>query len=118
MQAPGSAMLLRIYTDQDALVGDRALVDIILRHARDLHVAGATVLRGRSGFGESAHVHGHRPFDLIDNLPLVLEFVDEEAKLRAFAAALGDVEDIGLVTLEPVEVLRYGRRHPPAAPER
>jgi PII-like signaling protein len=103
-------MLLRIYTDQDALVGDRALADVILRHARDLGVAGATVLRGRNGFGASAHAHGHRPFDLIDNLPLVLEFVDDEATLRTFAASLEDVEDIGLVTLEKVEVLRYGRR--------
>lgn len=116
MQVPGQAILLRIYTDEDALVGDRRLIDILLRRARDARLAGATVLRGRKGFGESAHIHEHRPFDLNDNLPVVLEFVDEESKLRAFVAQTADLADIGLITFEKVEVVRYGghrpRKHP------
>ena len=108
MEAPGSAVLLRIYTDENALIGDRSLVDDIVRHAREAGLAGATVLRAIQGFGESAHVHQRRAFNLNDNLPVVIEIVDEENRLRAFVASLGDVHKVGLVTLEKVEVLRYG----------
>ena len=78
MKAPGSAVLLRIYTDENALIGDRSLVDDIVRHAREAGLAGATVLRAIQGFGESAHVHQRRAFNLNDNLPVVIEIVDEE----------------------------------------
>jgi len=112
MNVPGKAVLLRIYTDENALVGDRSLVDIVIRRARDAKLAGATVLRGRKGYGESAHLHEHRPFDLNDNLPVVLEFVDEETKLRPFVERIADLTDIGLITFEAVEVVRYGGHHP------
>jgi len=116
MKAPGSAVLLRIYTDEHALVGDRSLIDVLIRRARDAGLAGATVLRGRKGFGESAHIHAHRPFDLDDNLPVVVEFVDEEPKLRAFVGQLADLSDIGLITFEKVDVVRYGGHHPRSHP--
>lgn len=111
MQIPGQAVLLRIYTDENALIGAQSLVDVIVRRARDARLAGATVLRGRKGFGESARIHEHRPFDLNDNLPVVIEMVDEEERLRAFLTILHDLPDIGLVTFEKVEVLRYGGHH-------
>lgn len=113
MQVPGQAVLLRIYTDEDALVGDRRLIDVLLQRARDARLAGATVLRGSKGFGQSARVHEHRPFDLKDNLPVVIEIVDEDAKLRAFVTQTTDLRDIGLVTFEKVEVVRYGGHHRP-----
>lgn len=116
MQSPGQAVLLRIYTDERALVGDRALVDVIVRRAADAHLAGATVLRGRKGFGESARIHEARAFDLSDNLPVVIEIVDEEDRLRGFIATLQDLKDIGLVTFEKVEVLRYGGHHAESHP--
>ena len=116
MQIPGKAVLLRLYTDENALVGDRALSDEIVRRARGAKLAGATVLRGRKGFGKAALIHEHRPFDLSDNLPVVIEIVDEEASLRAFAASLNDLTDIGLATFEAVEVLRYGRGSEEGAP--
>lgn len=113
MQTPGQAVLLRIYTDETALVGDRPLIDIIVARARDARLAGATVLRGRKGFGASTRVHENRAFDLSDNLPVVVEIVDQEAPLRAFLASLDDLKDIGLVTFEKVEVLHYGGHHHP-----
>jgi len=111
MQIPGQAVLLRIYTDESALVGDRSLMDVIVQRARQARLAGATVLRGRKGFGESARMHESRPFDFNDNLPVVIEMVDEETRLRAFLTTLDDLKGIGLVTFEKVEVLRYGGHH-------
>lgn len=112
MQIPGHAVLLRIYTDEQALLGDRVLIDVIVARARDARLAGATVLRGLKGFGESIRMHQHRTFGLNDNLPVVIEIVDEEDRLRAFVTTLEDLTDIGLVTFEKVEVLRYGGHHP------
>ena len=112
MQIPGQAVLLRIYTDEHALLGDRNLIDVIVERARAAKLAGATVLRGLKGFGESVRMHQHRTFDLNDNLPVVVEIVDEQERLRTFVATLDDLIDIGLVTFEKVEVLRYGGHHP------
>lgn len=108
MQIPGQAVLLRIYTDENALYGAESLIQVIVKRAITARLAGATVLRGRMGFGESAKLHEVRPFDLNDNLPVVVEMVDEELRLRDFLATLNDLTDIGLVTFEKVEVLRYG----------
>lgn len=105
-----SAALLRIYTDQDALTGDHPLFEDIVRRARTAGLAGATVLQGRMGFGESAVVHEHHAFGLGDNLPVVIELVDEEAKLRDFVVTLEPVAGIGLITFEKVQVSRYGHQ--------
>ncbi len=108
MQTPGQAVLLRIYTDEQALLGDQSLIDVIVRRAQEARLAGITVLRGLKGFGAGARLHQHRTFALSDNLPVVIEIVDEEDKLRAFVQAIEDLPEIGLVTFEKVEVLRYG----------
>jgi PII-like signaling protein len=85
---------------------------IVFDMAREAGLAGSTVLRGRMGFGEASHLHAHRPFDLSDNLPMVVELVDEDDKLRAFLDTLSDLAGIGLATVEKVEVARYGRGAP------
>ena len=108
MQTPGQAVLLRIYTDEQALLGDQSLIDVIVRRAQEARLAGITVLRGLKGFGAGARLHQHRTFALSDNLPVVIEIVDQEDKLRAFVQAIEDLPEIGLVTFEKVEVLRYG----------
>jgi len=110
MKAPTEAVLLRIYSDDEAIVGDRALIDVLVERARAAHLAGATVLRGRTGFGQSSRLHGSKPFSLRDNLPVVLEIVDEQAPLEDFVGTLDDLNDIGLITFEKVQVVRYG--HP------
>ena len=69
---------------------------------------GATVLRGSLGYGQSARLHAHRPFGLDDNLPVVIEIVDAETPLRAFVETLSEFHDIGLITFEKVEVVRFG----------
>lgn len=108
MDSQGQAALLRIYTEEARRDGVRTLYETLVRRARDAGLAGATVLRGPMGFGQSHRIHNANILDLSANLPLVIEIVDAEDKLRAFVASLAELKDIGLVTLERVEVLRYG----------
>lgn len=111
-QLTGQSALVRIYTDERARAGHKALFEAIVLKARDDGLAGATVLRGPMGFGHSHHIHTASILNLSECLPLVIEIVDEEQKLRAFIDSLENFEDIGLVTLEKVDVLHYG---PPSA---
>jgi PII-like signaling protein len=108
MQIPHQAALLRIYTEEGRRDGIRALYESVVLKARAAGLAGATVLRGPMGYGVSAQLHTATILDLSANLPMVVEIVDAEDKLRAFADKLLGVKDIGLITLERVEVLHYG----------
>lgn len=97
------AGLLRIYTDQGAYVGDRTISEYIASLAREHNLAGVTVTEALMGFGHSAHVHRRQMFET--DRAVVVELVDEEAKLRSFAAALEDIPDIGLITFATVEIV-------------
>ena len=112
MEIPEASALLRIYTEEGRRDGARPLYESIVQKARAAGLAGATVLRGPMGFGVSAHIHTVSILDLAADLPLVIEIVDAEPKLRAFAASLAGLKDIGLVTLEQVEVLHQGHARP------
>jgi len=108
MQAPQSAVLLRIYTEEGRHDGHRPLYEAIVMKARELGLAGATVLRGPMGFGQSSTIHSAKILDLSAQLPLVIEIVDSEDKVRLLLRAMDDMRDIGLVTTEKVEVVHYG----------
>ncbi|WP_337875383.1 DUF190 domain-containing protein [Elioraea sp.] len=108
MQVPRQALLLRIFIGEDDRDGDRPLYEAIVLKARELHLAGATVLRGAMGFGRSSRLHTTKILRLSQDLPLVIEIVDAEEKIRDFLAVLEGLMGSGLVTLERVEVLRYG----------
>ena len=112
MQAPQPAMLLRIYTEEGKHDGHRPLYEAIVLKARDMGLAGATVLRGPMGFGQSHAIHTARILDLAAKLPLVIEIVDAEDQVQAFIKALDGMRDIGLVTTERVEVVHYGSATP------
>ena len=88
--------------------GHRPLYEDIVMRAREAGLAGATVLRGPMGYGLHAKIHTAKILDLSMKLPLVLEIVDAEDKIRAFVEDLDSVNELGLVTLEKVEVLHYG----------
>ena len=115
MQAPGSAVLLRVYTEEGKLSGHRALYEAIVLRARELGLAGATVLRGPMGYGQSHVIHTAKILDLSIKLPLVIEIVDDEDKVRDFLTELDGMPGIGLVTLEKVEVVHYGPNPPKRA---
>jgi hypothetical protein len=103
----GQGALLRIYTDETSRAGHKALFEVIVCKARDDGLAGATVLRGPMGFGHSLRIQNASILNLSANLPLVIEIVDSEDKLRAFLESLESMDDIGLVTLEKVEILHH-----------
>jgi len=108
MQAPQAAVLLRIYTEEGKQNDHRPLYEDIVLKARKLGLAGATVLRGPMGYGQSAVIHTAKLLELPAKLPLVIEIVDSQAKIQTLLTALEDMRDIGLVTLEKVEVVHYG----------
>jgi hypothetical protein len=110
MDAPQPAVLLRIYTEEGKMNNHRPLYEDIVMKARTAKIAGATVLRGPMGYGLHAKVHTAKILDLSAKLPLVIEIVDSEEKVRGFLVELDSMKELGLVTLEKVEVLHYGSR--------
>ena len=113
---PRDAMLLRVFIDEDARFHRRPLYEAIVLKAREVHLAGATVLRGPLGFGHSTRLHSMKILDVRENLPLVIEIVDTEDNIKAFLPILDSMMPSGLVTLEKVQVLQYGEhvKHAPA----
>ncbi|HQT54705.1 DUF190 domain-containing protein [Phenylobacterium ferrooxidans] len=99
----GQTKLLRIYTDEGAYFGDRKVFEVIASRAREAKLAGATVLMALLGFGRKAQLHTRHVLD--DDQSVIIEIVDEESRLRDFIASLSEIPDIGLVTLENIEVL-------------
>jgi PII-like signaling protein len=110
MDVPHDAVLLRIFTSVDDKSGLSPLYVAIVEKAREMHLAGATVLRGPLGFGQSAHLHQGRLFPVAQDLPVVVEIVDSEEKINEFLPALDNMMESGLVTLEAAKVLQYGRQ--------
>lgn len=109
MQVPQDAMLLRIFIGEDDKFGHQPLYEAIVLKARETHVAGATVLRGPMGFGQSSRIHTTKILRLSEDLPLVIEIVDSEEKIMPFVEVLDGMMESGLITLEKVKVLRYGK---------
>jgi uncharacterized protein len=108
MQIPKQAVLLRIFIGEDDKAGTSPLYEAIVLKAREMHLAGATVLRGPMGFGASSRLHTAKILRLSEDLPLVIEIVDSEDKIDAFLPVLDGMMSSGLITLEKVQVLQYG----------
>lgn len=110
MDVPHDAVLLRIFTSIADRYGLEPLYQAIVLKAREMHLAGATVLRGPLGFGHSATLHQGHLFPITQDLPVVVEIVDSEEKINGFLPVLDDMMESGLVTLEAAKVLQYGRQ--------
>ena len=108
MQIPRDAVLLRIFFGENERCQSRPLYEAVVLKAREMHLAGATVLRGPMGFGHSSRLHSAKVLRLSEDLPMVIEIVDSEEKIKAFLALLDGMMPSGLVTLEKVQVLQYG----------
>ena len=118
MQLPHEATLLRIFIGESDRWQHKPLYEAIVLKARELHLAGATVLRGPLGFGKSSRLHTAKILRLSMDLPLVIEIVDTEEKIQGFLPILDEMMKGGLVTLEKARVIDY-RAEPglPEAPE-
>ena len=107
MHLPEDAVLLRIFIGESDRYQHRPLYEAIVLKARELELAGATVLQGPMGFGRSNHLHTAKILRLSMDLPIVIEIVDSEDKMDAFLPVLDEMIGGGLVTLEKAKVIRY-----------
>jgi uncharacterized protein len=83
------------------------LYEAIVLKAREMGLAGATVLRGPMGYGAHSHLHTAKILRLSEDLPVLIEIVDKEDKINAFLPELDKMVNDGLVTLERVRVIKY-----------
>jgi PII-like signaling protein len=104
---PHDAMLLRIFIGESDRWHHKPLYEALVLKAREMHLAGATVLRGPMGFGKSSHLHTSKILRLSFDLPLIIEIVDTEEKINTFLPVLDEMMGGGLVTLEKARVIDY-----------
>lgn len=107
MQIPTDAVLLRVFIGESDRFEGKPLYEAVVLKAREMHLAGATVLRGPMGFGRSSHLHTAKILRLSEDLPLVIEIIDAEDRIDAFVPVLDGMMGHGLITLEKVKVYRY-----------
>src|SRR4026208_200197 len=107
MHLPEDAVLLRIFIGESDRYQRQPLYQAIVLKARELELAGATVLRGPMGFGKSSRLHTAKILRLSMDLPIVIEIVDSEKKINTFLPALEGMMSGGMVTLERVQVIEY-----------
>ncbi len=107
MKIEGQALLARIYIGESDTWHGKPLYEAIVHLLRDRGLAGATVIRGIEGFGAKHHLHTTRILSLTTDLPVLIEIVDQEDRLRAILPEIDAMVGDGLITLERVEVLAY-----------
>ncbi len=107
MHLPHDAMLLRIFIGESDRWHHKPLYEAIVLKAREMHMAGATVLRGPMGYGKSSRLHTAKIIRLSFDLPLVIEIVDSEEKINSFLPVIDEMMKGGLVTLEKARVINY-----------
>ena len=112
MKLSGEGKLLRVFLGELDKVGHQSLYEAIVLKAREMGLAGATVTRGVSGFGAGSRViHTAKILRLSEDLPFIVEIVDEEEKIMKFLPVIDELfEKVGcggLVTIEKVEIIKY-----------
>lgn len=109
------ATLLRIFVGEQDHTRSHPLYEEIVLKARDMHLAGATVLRGPLGFGRSQHLHTQKILRLSDDLPMVVEIVDTPEKIEGFLPVLDEIMTGGIATLEQISIVRPTNKQSTAA---
>ncbi len=107
MRLAGEAKLLRVFVGESDRYEGRPLYEAIVLEAKGQGLRGASVFKGIMGYGAHSRVHTAKILQLSEDLPVMVEIVDEEEKIRAFLPTLDRMMREGLVTLERVEVIRY-----------
>ncbi|NOT01959.1 MAG: DUF190 domain-containing protein [Phycisphaerales bacterium] len=107
MKIPEQGVLLRVFIGESDKWHGAPLYEAVVRKARELHLAGATVLRGPMGFGAHSRLHTAKILRLSEDLPVVIEIVDRREKIDELLPYIDAMVQEGLVTLENVTVIKY-----------
>ena len=107
MKLPSEAERLCIYIGESDKFEGRLLYEVIVEQARRRGLAGATAMRGTLGFGANSRIHSAKILRLSEDLPMVVEIVDEPERIAAFLPELDSMIGEGLVTREKVNVILY-----------
>ena len=110
----GPRTLVRIYLSEGEKHHHGPLWRVLLDRLHREGFAGATVLRAIAGFGARSHVHTTAILDLASDLPLVIEIVEDDAALARLTPILDELLEHGLVTMEKVDVVRFGPKPKPS----
>ncbi|MBI5473460.1 MAG: DUF190 domain-containing protein [Ignavibacteriae bacterium] len=116
MKLEGEGKLLRIFLGESDRVDGKPLYEVLILKAKESGLAGTTVLRGIEGFGAASRIHTAKILRLSEDLPIVVEIVDTEEKIKVFMSIVDDLFQRsgsgGMVTLERAEVIRYTHGKP------
>lgn len=111
MEIKGNAKLIRIFVGETDLIKHIPVYERIVMEARKNHLAGATVIKGVMGFGKTSLIHTSKILRLSENMPILIEIVDEEEKIQNFLPVIHDIFEEagsgGLITMEKVEIIKY-----------
>jgi uncharacterized protein len=110
MKLAGEGLLVRIFVGESDRWEGAPLYETIVQRAREKGLAGATVIKGIEGYGAHNFIHTARILRLAEDLPIVIEIVDQRERIEAFLPELDALIPEGLVTLEPVQVILYRTR--------
>jgi uncharacterized protein len=107
MKLPEEGKLLRIFVGESDTLHGKPLYEAIVLKARELNLAGATVTRGIMGFGANSRLHTSKILRLSEDMPVIIEIVDTEEKIRLILPYLDEIVTEGLITMENIDVIRY-----------
>ena len=107
MKIEGNGVLLRIFVGESDRYDGQPLYEAIVRVAHEHGVAGATVMRGMTGFGANSRIHTTKILRLSEDLPMIIEIVDSEEKIEEVLPIIDDMVTEGLITREKVTVIAY-----------
>ncbi len=107
MKLPIDGLLVRIFIGETDTYKGRLLYEAIVLKARELNLAGATVLRGIMGFGAASRIHSAKLLRLSEDMPVIVEIVDTKEEIDKIMPFLDEVVEQGLITLEKAQVIKY-----------
>jgi uncharacterized protein len=107
MQLSEDGQLLRVFIGESDQWEGTPLYRAIVLKAKELGLAGATVLRGPMGFGANSRLHTTKLLELSTDLPIIVEIVDAAKKVEALLPFLDQAVQEGMITIEAVRILRY-----------
>ena len=107
MKIEGEGKLLRIFIGEADRFDGKPLYQYIVNRAREGGLAGATVIRGLMGFGAHSRMHTAKLLRLSEDLPIIIELVDTEEKIRDFVKSIDGCIEEGMITMEKAEIISY-----------